>query len=100
MKIYQKESDREAIRFRYRDGADPKYRVFPEWRFRESGVPRNKIQDEVAFSCIRHRAEFLLRHPGSAIRLYPGHAIIPADLVIDVDADEPGQVRDYVDESD
>lgn len=98
MRIRVNGSDREAVKFPYRDGATPKYRVFPSFRHRIEKGPRNRLQDEVAFADIQHAAEFFVRHPGSAIRVMPGRGIVSQGLMIDIDGQEPEPTNEVVEE--
>ncbi|MGR3379093.1 hypothetical protein [Salipiger abyssi] len=91
MKIYKRDSDPEqaAVKFPYRNRAPARYRVFPVYRYEVDGRNKNTLQEEIAFEEIRHAAEFLLRHRGSAIRMMPGRALVSTGLIIDFDAAEP-----------
>jgi len=100
LRIYKNQTKQEAVLFPYKDGAPARYRVFPAYRYSVNGSRRNTLQDEVAFEKIEHAAEFLVRHPGSAIRMMPGRAIVWQDIVVDIDAEEPEPTEEFPDESD
>jgi len=99
MKIIQKDTDRYARKFPYRDKAEARYRVFPEYRYKRDGkTRRNSLQEEVAFALIEDAAAFLVRHKGSAIRMDPDGVIITKNICIDFDAKEPTDAEDAPEE--
>ena len=99
MRIYNKETQQQAVKFPYLDGADAKYRVFPSFRFRTDKGSRNRLQDEFGFDTIEQAAEFLTRFPGSAIRMMPDRAIINRNIVIDIDGQEPAPAEEFADDT-
>ncbi|WP_150281857.1 hypothetical protein [Salipiger aestuarii] len=97
MKIFRTDSDPQqiAIKFPYRNGAPAR---FPAYRYEVAGREKNTLQEEVAFERLEDAADFIVRHPGSAIRMMPGRALVSVGLVIDIDADEPEAAGEPIDD--
>ncbi len=83
MRVVQLGTDEEAAKLEFKDGRPKKFRVMPANRPRDAkGRRLNTVDVEEHFDTIERAAEYLVKNPGSGIRMKPSGSVFYDSLAI------------------